>query len=99
MIFEHQVHEQIHIVPHPRTIRKAREQVKAMVKDGISARKISRYLHRFVIWWVKTSIIWKYEELLNIFIQSCWEVQPAKIAYELLLKSQTRGLMDCPIAA
>jgi len=70
-----------------------------MVKDGISTQKISRYLHRFVLWWVTTSIIWTYEELLDAFIQSCWEFPPAKIAYGLLLRSQTRGLMDCPIAA
>jgi len=99
MTSEHQLHEPTRIVPHPRTIRKAREQVKVMVKDGVSLRKISRYLHRFVLWWVKTSIIWTYEELLNIFIQSCYESQLAKIAYGLLLKSQTCGLMDRPIAA
>ena len=31
---------QTHIVPHARTLRKAREQVKWMVKDGVSPRRI-----------------------------------------------------------
>lgn len=99
---EHQMHEPMRIVPHARTIRKAREQVKAMVKDGISAQKISRYLHRFVLWWVKTSIIWTYEELLDAFIQSCWENQLAKFAYSLLrdsTPSKSGVLVDCPIVA
>lgn len=34
------------MVPHPRTIRKAREQVKQMVIDGMSSQRIRSYLHR-----------------------------------------------------
>jgi hypothetical protein len=101
-ISEHQMHEPTRIVPHPRTIRKAREQVRAMVKDGISAQKISRYLHRFVHWWVTTSIIWTYEELLDSFIQSCWDPTAAKIAYGLLRAppaSRRCSSTECPIAA
>lgn len=33
--------------------REARENVKQMVTDGISFRKIRRYLHRYVMWWQK----------------------------------------------
>ncbi len=36
---------QIQSVPHARTLRKAREQVKWMVKDGVSPRRIISYLH------------------------------------------------------
>ena len=35
------------IVPHPMTLRKAREQVKQMVIDGLSARRIRSYPHRY----------------------------------------------------
>jgi len=102
MTFEHQMHERVRIVPHPRTIRKAREQVKAMVEDGISARKISRYLHRFVIWWVRTSIVWTHDELLHVFIQSCWDSSLAGYAYRLLRRNSTTpcvSSVDCPAAA
>ena len=34
------------IVPHARTLRKARENVKAMVNSGVSPCRIRRYLHR-----------------------------------------------------
>ena len=41
---EHQTCEPIRMVPHPRTLRKAREQVKSMVIDGFSSRRIKNYL-------------------------------------------------------
>lgn len=104
MTIEHQRHEPISIVPHPRTIRKAREHVKVMVKDGVSLKKIHRYLHRFVIWWVVTSNIWTYEELLGLFIQTCWDPQLARIGYGLMqvwTESRTRAAAEteCSIAA
>ena len=102
MTSEHQLHEPTRIVPHPRTIRKAREQVKVMVKDGVSHRKISRYLHRFVTWWVTTSIIWTHEEMLDSFIRSCWDPTLAKMAYGLLrdsAESWRRSSDECSIAA
>ncbi len=34
------------IVPHTRTLRTAREQVKQMVNDGVSLPRIKSYLHR-----------------------------------------------------
>ncbi len=89
------------IVPHPRTLRKARENVKQMVNTGVSLRKIRSYLHHFVIWWVKTAEIWRYEELLYSFIHTCWEINPAAIAAGLLQKRitllHTKGssLTDC----
>ena len=38
------------IVPHPRTLRKARENVKAMVNSGVSPCRIRSYLHRWSTW-------------------------------------------------
>ena len=102
MTSEHQLHEPTRIVPHPRTIRKAREQVKVMVKDGVSLRKISRYLYRFVTWWVTTSIIWTHEEMLDSFIRSCWDPAMARMAYGFLrdsTESWRRSSVECSIAA
>ena len=67
-------------MPHPRTLRKAREQVMWMVKDGFSTRRIRNYLHLWTAWWVKTTTIWRYETLLEWFIESCWQLPPAAIA-------------------
>ena len=72
------------IVPHPRTLRKAREQVKAMVNDGVSRLKIRTYLHRFVLWWTNTSVTWNYDELIKWFIDLCWDKKIATIAIVLL---------------
>lgn len=86
------------MIPHSRTLRRAREQVKAMVKDGFSTQRIRRYLHRYVLWWVKTSMTWSYQELLESFIQTCWDSPTATIAYGLLRypTSSTRELaQDC----
>lgn len=94
-IDEHQKHEPL-IVPHARTIRKAREQVKMMVEDGMSAQKITRYLHRFVLWWVRTSIVWTYDDVLNIFIRSCWDSRVAALAYGLqrnIIEHKTPSLL------
>ncbi|AMQ26617.1 hypothetical protein ACJEHO_08595 [Legionella pneumophila] len=43
------------IVPRARTLRKAREQVKQMVTDGVSLRRIKSYLSRWCAWWVRTA--------------------------------------------
>ena len=72
------------IVPHPRTLRKAREQVKQMVIDGLSARRIRRYLHRWAMWWVRASKSWQYQELLAWFLQACWDLNPVAYAAGLL---------------
>jgi hypothetical protein len=44
------------------------------------------YLHHFVIWWGKATEIWHYEELLQAFIETCWDIKPAAIAAGLLQK-------------
>ena len=56
------------IVPHARTLRKARDQVMWMVKDGLSAKRIKHYLHLWTVWWVNATELWTYEELLERFI-------------------------------
>jgi hypothetical protein len=57
------------------------------------------YLHHFVIWWVRTSEIWTYEDLLDLFIRSCWEPSHAQIAYGLLRRRptllRTESSSDC----
>lgn len=83
---EHHKDELIRIEPHARTIRKAREQVKLMVFDGISTQRIRNYLHRWCLWWVRTSDFWAYSELLKEFMNSCWDVSHAAIAAGLLRK-------------
>jgi len=57
-----------------------------MVFDGFSIQMISRYLHRFVLWWVNTAKTWTYEELLIYFKNSCWDKGLANIAEDLLIK-------------
>lgn len=76
---------QIHIVPHARTIRNAREQVRLMVIDGFSTPQIRRYLSAWLHWWVRTSQSWNTQSLLSQFIHSCYDAQIASIAIELLL--------------
>src|SRR3990167_8777316 len=73
-----------HIVPHPRTLHKAREQVKWMVADGVSRPKIKRYLIRWLCWWVRTSGTWNHKELSNKYIESCWTPSAAENATEFL---------------
>src|SRR5579872_3297723 len=54
-----------------RTIRKAREQVKAMVATGFLPKKIMAYLKNWALWWVKTTAkTWDYQVLLSQFIES-----------------------------
>jgi hypothetical protein len=99
---EHQQHEPLRIVPHPRTLRKARENVKWMVNDGVSLLKTRNYLHRFVRWWAQTSDVWQYEELLRWFFDACWELPPAAIAAGLLQKAtlrRTDSSGNCRVAA
>ena len=103
-ISSHSLPEPIRIVPHPRTMRKAREQIKQMVHDGFSIQSIRRYLHRFVLWWVNTSDTWTYEELLILYQETCWDKRLATFALDLLKqhavkKSYTTTVMSncrCP---
>ena len=55
---EHLLSEPNRITVHPRTLRKAREQVNQMVINGVSLRRISNYLHRWSTWWVGTAESW-----------------------------------------
>jgi hypothetical protein len=88
-ISNHQQHESLQIVPHPRTLRKAREYVKQMVADGISFRKIRRYLYRWGMWWQNTSNnTWEYQVLLQQFIDVCWHEATCKYAVGLYIKSR-----------
>lgn len=97
-IYNHQQPAPLQVVPHPRTLRKARENVKQMVADGTSFRKIRRYLDRYVMWWQNTSIIWEYQELLQRFIDVCWHEATCDYAIGLkqlyLMKSPRRVLQS-----
>jgi hypothetical protein len=72
-------------------------QVNIMVFDGFSDQRIKNYLHRWVLWWLRTTTIWKYDELLQWFIQSCWQNNPATvIGAGLLEQHELRQLHPCP---
>ncbi len=83
---EHLLPEPNRIAPHPRTLRKAHEQVKQMVINGVSLRRISNYLYRWSTWWAGPSECWDYLELLGWFFNACRESNPAA---GLLLKAKT----------
>ena len=55
-----------------------------MVTIGLSTKKIRRYLHQFLLWWVKTIDAWTYQELTIWFISMCWDIYPAAHAAALL---------------
>ena len=84
---DYQTPEPNRIVPHPRTLRKAREQVQHMVNDGVSPQRIRSYLHRWIIWWVSTSETWGYQELLVWFLEVCRLPAPAAYAAGLYHQS------------
>jgi hypothetical protein len=79
-----QQHDAQRIVPHPRTLRRAREQIKCMVLDGVSPLQIRNSLNRWVIWWVNASKTWQHHELLNWFIHLCWDTKALTCAISLL---------------
>ena len=71
---EHQQPNLLTLIPHTRTLRKAREQVKAMVNDGISFRRISSYLKRWAKWWwVQAGGIWTLHKVYCAFLLVCWD--------------------------
>jgi len=88
-------HDPQRIVPHPRTLRRAREQIKCMVLDGASPLQIRNYLNRWVSWWVNASETWQYDELLTWFIHLCWDATAAACAASLL---QSRLIKELCIA-
>ena len=65
------------MAPHARTLRKARERVKWMVKDGVSRPTIRHYLIQWLGWWTKTSDTWKKSELAARYVESCWNINMA----------------------
>lgn len=86
------------MVPHPRTLRKARERVKCMVIDEVSLRQIRNYLHRWILWWQNTSDTWQYQELLQRFIDTCWRIDIQGYAaglYQLHLNESQNQTLGC----
>lgn len=63
-----------------------------MVTTGFSTRRIRSYLKKWALWWVKTAETWRYEELLNWFIQTCWQIPEAAIAEGLRQQGMTTTL-------
>jgi len=89
------------IVPHLRTLRKARMQILSMVRAGLSIHSIRAYLHQWSSWWQNTAGFWTLEELLNWFITKCWDIPLAAVAAGLLRANKATlwsspSLMDCP---
>jgi RNA-directed DNA polymerase len=96
-IINHQLDEALCIVLHPRTLRKARENIKWMVADQVSPAKIRNYFSRWTRWWVKASTTWNFKELAEQFINSCWDGVSAAIAADVLhrlTELDTRGTSD-----
>jgi hypothetical protein len=81
-------HQQVALrrVPHARTLRKAREQVKSMVTDGASPRHIRKYLARWIQWWNETVDDWSKSQLIAWFCRACFDITPAAYAAGLLLR-------------
>jgi 23S rRNA C2498 (ribose-2'-O)-methylase RlmM len=85
-VSEHQQHEQIRMIPHARTLRKARENIRWMVADQVSPAKIKRYFSRWLQWWVRTTITWDCQKLLRWFMEACWSATLNTYALALLLR-------------
>lgn len=95
--------EQVRIVPHPRTLRKARENVKQMVAGGVSLQRIKNYLSNWVTWWVRTSEKWQYVELLKWYLAVCKDEMCSVLAHSLIykykLKDEARHDVEAAIIA
>ncbi len=74
------------MIPHARTLRKAREQVRSMVTDGASPRHIRKYLARWIQWWNETVDDWSKNKLIQWFCLACFDITPAGYAAGLLLR-------------
>lgn len=61
-----------------------------MVQLGFSTSRIRSYLHRFVLWWVNTTGIWNYEEIIKWFCDASLDINPAAIATGLLIRRRIR---------
>ena len=96
------------IVPHARTLRKARVQVQLMIADQFSTAFIKNYLHRWTKWWSITVDSWQYHILLQQFLDKCWDHNTAAYARSLLQhrvregctrsQSASRETRDCKAA-
>ena len=71
------------MVPHERTLRNARENVKQMVTTGVSLQRIKSYLSRWCDWWVQTAECWTRHHLLASFLDACWDKSAHAIAAAL----------------
>jgi RNA-directed DNA polymerase len=93
---EQQQPEALTPVLHPRTLRKAREQVKTMVDYGFSLQKIRSYLRRWASWWSTSLSGWSVEALLLAFINACRNKTISDLAYSLFphLKSTANYCLD-----
>lgn len=60
-------------LPHSRTVRRAREQVRSMVAAGVSHQKIRTYLCLWASWWHTAAPTWKKAQLLEAFLALCWD--------------------------
>ena len=55
-----------------------------MVIDRLSAKRIRSYLHRWILWWVRTTdYAWRYEDVLKWFLAVCWDGDVAAYADSL----------------
>ena len=90
---DHQQNALSRMVPHARTLRKARTQVQLMVADQFSTAKIKNYLRRWTQWWVKTVESWSYHELLQRFLNVCWDATAA--TYAVALSQRAREVYSC----
>ena len=81
--------EQNRMVPHERTLRNARENVKQMVSSGVSLQRIKSYLARWCDWWVQTAECWTRHELLASFLDVCWDKSAYAIAAAFLPARET----------
>ena len=91
---DHQTPALDRIVPHPRTLRKARESVSQMVNTGVSPRRIRSYLYRWSTWWVRTSEIWIKQDLLVWFLEVCRDPVPAAYAAGLYYDDVKKSHID-----
>ena len=57
-----------------------------MVITGFSTRRIRSYLHRFVLWWVNSTKLWNYEELIKWFADASFDINPKAYALGLLIR-------------
>ncbi len=80
------------MVPHARTLRKAREQVKAMVTDDVSSESMGAKV-------AKTSSTWNYKERSHAYIKSCCDPFAAKIAAFVFQQNYFTELCSCQLVA